>query len=55
MTVRKPKPNIHAKCCAVSVDAGRTLVCWKSPEHIKSANPERRKHYDPDAERHWTS
>lgn len=55
MTARKPKPNIHAKCCAVSIKDGQTLVCWKSPEHVKSSDPARREHYDPSTEQRWTT
>lgn len=39
--------SIHAKCGAVDITAGRTLICWKSKGH---ADPE---HYDPDADRRW--
>lgn len=42
------------KCLTVKIDdQGRTLVCWRSPEHNGSAIPERRQHYDPSAEEFW--
>jgi hypothetical protein len=55
MTARIPRPGIHTKCLATTTEHGRTLVCWKSPEHIKSTDPARREHYDPSAERRWTA
>lgn len=54
MTARKSKPGIHAKCLATTTADGRALICWKSPEHTKSTDPQRREHYDPSADQHWT-
>lgn len=46
--------STHAKCGATTEHAGRTLICWKSPEHTKSRDPHRRKHHDPSAYEWWT-
>jgi hypothetical protein len=48
------RPGIHSKCLATTEKDGHTLVCGRSPEHIRSADAERRKHYDPSAEEMWT-
>jgi hypothetical protein len=45
----------HSKCLATTSREGRTLVCWKSPEHTSSAHPDRRKHYDPSADERWNA
>jgi len=51
----KPKPGIHAKCLATETRNGHTLICWKSPGHDKSTDPQHREHYDPSAEERWTA
>lgn len=53
MTARKPSRSIHAKCLAVARKDGYTLVCGKSPEHIRSEDPKRREHYDTSADERW--
>lgn len=49
MSTRRParRASVHARCCAVSVQDGRTLVCGKS----KTKHTE---HYDPSADVRWT-
>lgn len=53
MTTREPVKGVHAKCLATTTRDGYTLVCWKSPEHVNSTDPDRRKHYDPNHEERW--
>lgn len=53
MTARKPQ-GVHAKCLAATTRNGRTLVCWKSPEHVDSKDSARHEHYDPSADERWT-
>lgn len=48
------QPAIHAKCLAVSFEDGRTLICGKSKGHTASQLPERREHFDPDADERWS-
>jgi len=49
VSARRPaaRPSIHARCAAVAVKDGRTLVCGKS----KTKHTE---HYDPSADERWT-
>lgn len=47
--------GIHRKCLATTTRDGQTLVCWKSPEHVKSEDPAWREHYDPSADERWTT
>lgn len=41
------------KCLTVKMDKGRTLMCWRSPEHVSASDPEKRRHYDPGANTYW--
>jgi hypothetical protein len=50
----KIQKGTHDKCLAVTVRGGRTLVCWRSPGHDKSSDPQRRLYYDPSTEETWT-
>ncbi len=53
MTGRCPVKGIHSRCGAVWNRDGYALVCGKSPEHVRSADPTRRAHYDPSADERW--
>lgn len=53
MAVRMRTTGTHAKCLAMTERDGRTLVCWRSPEHVASKDAERRMHYDPSVEETW--
>jgi hypothetical protein len=55
VTARKSQSGTHAKCLTTTTRDGQTLVCWKSPEHADSKDPDRREHYDPSADRRWTT
>ncbi len=55
MTAKPRSSGIHGKCLATTSSDGRTLICWKSPDHDKSTDPKRREHYDPSAEERWTA
>lgn len=46
--------STHAKCLAHRTAGGRTDICRRSKGHTASADPERRKHYDPSSEQRWT-
>lgn len=45
--------SVHAKCLAVSIEDGYTLICEKSKGHTDSRDPKRREHYDPSFDERW--
>jgi hypothetical protein len=50
----KKRESIHAKCLAVGeTPEGREVICRRSKGHTSSFTPDRRLHWDLDAEHFW--
>lgn len=47
------KAGTHDKCLAVTERDAHTLVCWRSPGHVRSNTARRRLHYAPGSEIYW--
>jgi hypothetical protein len=46
--------GIHSKCGAfVEYEGWSVMMCGRSPGHTESKNEQRRRHYDPGAEKSW--
>lgn len=52
--MKSKRAILKEKCLAVAIRDGRTLLCWKSPNHVDSTYESRREHYDPSADMRWT-